>query len=125
MLLLLLLLLLLIVVDVVFVIKLCSFAYVEVCPRAGLSVAPVAESPVEALHVGEDALPVGLLHLHHVVHVEEGAHVAVIPENLDIFIKSDINFNIVADTYSAALKANVKLYLLFRASNFSKSNASG
>ena len=38
------------------------------------------ESAVEALDVGEDALPVGLLHPHHVLHVEQGAHVAVLPE---------------------------------------------
>ena len=38
------------------------------------------ESAVEALDVGEDALPVGLLHPHHVLHVEQGADVAVFPE---------------------------------------------
>ena len=38
------------------------------------------ESAVEALDVGEDALPVGLLHPHHVLHVEQRAHVAILPE---------------------------------------------
>ena len=38
------------------------------------------EPSVEALDVGEDALPVGLLHPHHVLHVEQGADVAVLPE---------------------------------------------
>lgn len=43
------------------------------------AVAAVAEAAVEGLHVGEDALPVGLLHLDHVVRVEEGTDVAVLP----------------------------------------------
>ena len=37
------------------------------------------ESAVEALDVGEDALPVGLLHPNHILHVEQGADVAVFP----------------------------------------------
>ena len=41
--------------------------------------APVPEPPVEALHVGEHALPVRLLELHHVVHVKEWIDVRQLP----------------------------------------------
>jgi len=37
----------------------------------------VAEPPVEALNVGEDALPVRLLHPHHVVNLQQRADVGI------------------------------------------------
>ena len=43
------------------------------------------EAAVEALDVGEDALPVGLLHADHVLHVEQGADVAVFPARIIAF----------------------------------------
>ena len=47
----------------------------------GAGLLPAEPEPsVEALDVGEDAFPVGLLHPHHVLHVEQRAHVAVLPE---------------------------------------------
>ena len=47
----------------------------------GAGLLPAEPEPaVEALDVGEDALPVRLLHPHHVLHVEQRAHVAVLSE---------------------------------------------
>ena len=47
----------------------------------GAGLLPAEPEPsVEALDVSEDALPVRLLHPHHVLHVEQGTHVAVFPK---------------------------------------------
>ena len=48
------------------------------------------EAAVEALDVGEHALPVRLLHAHHVLHVEQGADVAVFPANMRDSVQIDL-----------------------------------